>query len=145
VGDPFALVVLSRQLGQDLMAPPNVKGWPGGEAWINASTLLARKQMLERLFRVSERSGMTAGMQTTSAAAAGNPTACRPRPAAASSGRSPRCDSTSRSGARAYGTSDPDALALLLLPVRPTHAIDPAQDRLAVIRQLALDPVYQLR
>jgi uncharacterized protein (DUF1501 family) len=27
-----------------------VKGWPGGEAWINSSTLLARKSTLERLF-----------------------------------------------------------------------------------------------
>ena len=38
-------------LGQNLFAPPNVKGWPGGEAWINASTLLGRKQWLERTFR----------------------------------------------------------------------------------------------
>ncbi len=38
-------------LGQNLFAPPNVKGWPGGEAWITSSTLLARKQWLERVFR----------------------------------------------------------------------------------------------
>ncbi len=49
---PFLLV--SRQLGQDLFAPPNVKGWPGGEAWINSATLLARKQLLESLFRARE-------------------------------------------------------------------------------------------
>ncbi len=29
-------------MGQDLFAPPNVKGWPGGRAWLNTSTLLAR-------------------------------------------------------------------------------------------------------
>ena len=46
-----ALAGLLRQLGQDLFAPPNVRGWPGGEAWINSSTLLARKQMAERLLR----------------------------------------------------------------------------------------------
>ena len=39
-------------MGQNLFSPPNVKGWPGGEAWINASTLLARKQFLERLSRL---------------------------------------------------------------------------------------------
>ena len=44
----------ARQLGQDLFAPPNVKGWPGGEAWINSATLLQRKQLLERLFRAQE-------------------------------------------------------------------------------------------
>jgi len=38
-------------LGQNLFAPPNVKGWPGGEAWIDSSTILGRKQWLERVFR----------------------------------------------------------------------------------------------
>lgn len=32
----------SYQLGQDLMNPPNVAGWPGYHAWINESTLTAR-------------------------------------------------------------------------------------------------------
>ena len=25
-------------MGQELFAPPNVKGWPGGKAWLNTST-----------------------------------------------------------------------------------------------------------
>jgi uncharacterized protein (DUF1800 family) len=29
-------------MGQFLFAPPNVKGWPGGTAWLNTSTLLER-------------------------------------------------------------------------------------------------------
>ncbi len=29
-----------RQLGQDLFAPPNVKGWDGGITWITTNTLL---------------------------------------------------------------------------------------------------------
>jgi len=33
---------LLRTLGQDLFAPPNVKGWDEGFAWISTSTLLAR-------------------------------------------------------------------------------------------------------
>ena len=33
---------LLRSLGQDLFAPPNVKGWDGGLAWITTNTLLAR-------------------------------------------------------------------------------------------------------
>ncbi len=37
-GLPLAM----RSMGQDLLAPPSVKGWDGGEAWINTSTLLAR-------------------------------------------------------------------------------------------------------
>jgi uncharacterized protein (DUF1800 family) len=54
VSDPLPFVLLMRALGQDLLSPPNVKGWPGGEAWINSTTLLARKQFLERLLRVEE-------------------------------------------------------------------------------------------
>jgi len=49
---PAALA--TRNLGQDLFGPPNVKGWPGGEAWINSQTLLARRQLLSRLFRAEE-------------------------------------------------------------------------------------------
>jgi uncharacterized protein (DUF1800 family) len=56
--EPAALAFALRQLGQDLFAPPNVKGWPGGETWINSSTLLARKQMAERLLRREGRMGM---------------------------------------------------------------------------------------
>lgn len=49
--DARPLAGLLRQLGQDLFAPPNVRGWPGGEAWINSSTLLIRQQAIERLLR----------------------------------------------------------------------------------------------
>jgi len=53
-GEVTPFVLSARQLGQDLFAPPNVKGWPGGEVWINSASLLARKQLLERLFRAQE-------------------------------------------------------------------------------------------
>jgi uncharacterized protein (DUF1800 family) len=41
----------SAQLGQNVFDPPNVKGWSGGETWITSSSLLARQQLLERMFR----------------------------------------------------------------------------------------------
>lgn len=31
-----------QQMGQDLFAPPNVKGWDGGKSWISTATLLFR-------------------------------------------------------------------------------------------------------
>ena len=37
-----ALVSKLEDMGQSLFAPPNVKGWPGGTAWLNTSTILAR-------------------------------------------------------------------------------------------------------
>jgi uncharacterized protein (DUF1800 family) len=33
---------ITRRLGQDLFAPPNVKGWDGGISWITTTTLLDR-------------------------------------------------------------------------------------------------------
>ena len=39
---PLACWSLTRNLGQDLFAPPNVKGWDGGLTWITTNTLLAR-------------------------------------------------------------------------------------------------------
>ena len=51
---PLALL-LARQMGQNLLAPPNVKGWPGGEAWISSSLLLARQQYLDKLLRQGGR------------------------------------------------------------------------------------------
>lgn len=37
-----------EQMGQLLFYPPNVKGWPGGRAWINSSTLVARANLIAR-------------------------------------------------------------------------------------------------
>lgn len=38
----MALVQLAGRLGQDLMMPPNVKGWQAGRSWITTATLLNR-------------------------------------------------------------------------------------------------------
>lgn len=35
-----------KDVGQGLYYPPNVKGWDGGRAWINTSTLLGRANMM---------------------------------------------------------------------------------------------------
>src|SRR5207237_9484579 len=34
-----------ESLGQVLFAPPSVKGWDGGPAWLNAQTLLGRNNL----------------------------------------------------------------------------------------------------
>ena len=43
------LVASLRDMGQDILNPPNVAGWAGGRAWINPSTLLARFNFANRL------------------------------------------------------------------------------------------------
>ena len=40
------LVSLLEGLGQDLFAPPNVKGWDGGKAWLNSATLITRYNLI---------------------------------------------------------------------------------------------------
>jgi uncharacterized protein (DUF1800 family) len=49
---PLPQQVLVGQLeatGQQLFAPPNVKGWPGGRAWLNTATLLARDNFAQAI------------------------------------------------------------------------------------------------
>jgi uncharacterized protein (DUF1800 family) len=42
---PLPLAGALEGLGQVLFAPPSVKGWDGGRAWLNAQTLLARNNL----------------------------------------------------------------------------------------------------
>ena len=48
---PFPRLTLGalRQMGQAFFNPPNVRGWVGGRAWINSTTLAARRQVVDRL------------------------------------------------------------------------------------------------
>jgi uncharacterized protein (DUF1800 family) len=46
---PPVLVRELEAMGQELFAPPNVKGWPGGKAWLNTATLLARQHFAQRM------------------------------------------------------------------------------------------------
>lgn len=43
--EPRVLVGPLRLMGQDIMDPPNVKGWDGGRAWINTNTLALRQSL----------------------------------------------------------------------------------------------------
>ncbi len=68
---PF--VISSALLGQNVFAPPNVKGWPGGENWINTATLLGRKQFIDRLFRNEDRMEATMNALDEMAERSGTP------------------------------------------------------------------------
>ncbi|MGN6643934.1 MAG: DUF1800 domain-containing protein, partial [Verrucomicrobiota bacterium] len=60
---PLATTNLLRSQGQDLFAPPNVKGWDGGLAWITTNTLLTRYNEAAALTEgdVSVLAGMAKG------------------------------------------------------------------------------------
>ena len=46
---PDSLVAVLETMGQPLFAPPNVKGWPGGKAWLNSATVLARQNFAKTM------------------------------------------------------------------------------------------------
>ena len=165
---PFA--VAAAGMGQNIFSPPNVKGWPGQETWINASTLLARKQFLERLFRGDEK------------------------PSRALSGADPqgaviadagRMGAVPKQAVQPHGALDPDKVrqarfmramergmgsvafesdawmaqfdesregksrgggaTRLLLAAAPQSLLDPNGDSMAQIRALVLDAAYQVK
>ncbi len=47
--DATGTAMQGRGLGQDVFDPPNVKGWPGGAAWINTAALPARYEFLREV------------------------------------------------------------------------------------------------
>src|SRR3954468_3342643 len=129
VPQPMPFAFLLRTLGEDLFSPPNVKGWPGGESWINSSTLLARKQFTERLLRVDE-SRIVPSMSDTREAA--QPMRRRFMQAIDQLEFS---SAAWRAGFR--DREDLIPLTLLALPALAKASLDP--------RELVADPVYQLK
>jgi uncharacterized protein (DUF1800 family) len=63
-------VPLLRELGQELLAPPNVKGWPGHKRWINTATWLARANGASL---IANRAGIAATPEAVGSALLGRP------------------------------------------------------------------------
>lgn len=141
-------------LGQNLFSPPNAKGWPGGDDWINSTTLLGRKQFLDRLFRADARAGGTndihggLGMQPTSAAlpaGAGKQERLAMLAARVERGmRAMRFDAD-RWAPQFGDAASPQRIERLLLAVAPHEPPPPGLGGVALIRALVLDPAYQLK
>ncbi|MBV8325582.1 DUF1800 domain-containing protein [Chryseobacterium sp.] len=45
IQNPENLIIYQKLLGQMLLYPPNVAGWPNGKSWIDSSTLMLRLQV----------------------------------------------------------------------------------------------------
>lgn len=45
------LATINQQLGQDLFSPPDVKGWRGGNQWINSSSLALRHDFAAKILK----------------------------------------------------------------------------------------------
>lgn len=162
---PFA--VASAGMGQNLFSPPNVKGWPGGEAWINSNTLLARKQFLDRLARTDDAPPAMAMMAKADESMPVELKA--PKAAIAPQGaqdedkvraqrfaqqmdralRQVPFDAAQWVARRPGATQDAKlhAAQALLLPLAPVTAERPHGDvdAVAFVRATLLDPAYQLK
>ena len=143
-GEVTPFVFVARQLGQDLFAPPNVKGWPGGEAWINSATLLARKQLLERLFRAQEMRPELMAMNRDP----GGGVKGIGRPGSDGRERLFRAmmdiGFDSEKWLLQFQPGDP-LLRKVLLASDSAGASSDGAEGIDLLRQLVLDPVYQLK
>jgi uncharacterized protein (DUF1800 family) len=146
-GDVLPFVIATNQLGQVLFAPPNVKGWPGGESWINSTTLLRRKAFLERVFRVEElRPMMTAAAAEGAAMQMEMPRGL----AALDEGRSRYLNALSQirfdgSGWLAQVNGEGAGAQRILLATAPVSPLPQGAQGMDLIRRLTQDPVYQLK
>lgn len=133
------VVLAGALLGQNVLSPPNVKGWPGGEHWINSTSLLGRKQFLERLLRAEEMP------QASSADTVKGKEARMTR-------QMERGINNVQFDSAAWLANVPKTaqerrskLPRLLLATAPLKAIDSDLDGIALVRHIVMDPVYQLK
>jgi len=157
---PFA--VAAAGMGQNLFSPPNVKGWPGQDTWINSSTLLVRKQFLDRLFRAEDGADKAdaAPMELAMAsppkqamlpAGAQDPDKLREIAFRRNMERSlDRVQFDSASWFASLGVTPQSkqrsqAATRVLLAIAPQIAPDPNSESVALVRALVLDVAYQLK
>ena len=157
-GEPVPFAVATATMGQNLFSPPNVKGWPGGEAWINTNTLLARKQFLDRLFRADDAAGRMSVAAAPTMVEAIAPNAPVPVDESDIARRTRLMRAMDRGLKSLQFDSDawfatlkatPDARASaatrILLAYAPQTQPDPAGEPLTLVRQIVLDAAYQLK
>jgi uncharacterized protein (DUF1800 family) len=149
LGAPGAAAVALAGMGQNLFSPPNVRGWPGGDAWINTATLLARKQFIERALSPSMAPPDAAMAMPASQDTGALPLQRRLR--MLEQARSVRVDpdnwlkSIGLAAERPLTPAARTQLEAAVLPLAPTvHAVDGAL-ALDALRAAVLDPAYQLK
>ena len=154
--DPLPFVMATANLGQNLLAPPNVRGWPGGETWINSTTLLGRKQFVERLLRVEvmRDPGGDASMRETGPASMEAPPRAEMRQVKGAGRMGPagreryaRAAAGIQFDSHTYLAqfAQDDALKRALLPGAPANPLSGDLTRPQLLKALMLDPMYQLK
>jgi hypothetical protein len=138
-----------------------VRGWPGGDSWINATTLLARKQFIERLLRNDEfiAPASRADGREADTAEIGMRSKMRPGELREEFGKvAGRLEGDTRMRlvkalseirfdsrtwlSRYHDVASVERALLAVAAVSPPPA---GTSGVALVRSLALDPVYQLK
>ncbi len=158
------------RLGQVPFDPPNVAGWPGGEQWIDATTLLERRRFL------AEEIQSIAMLAMKQASAAGRPSSRKPDPATDEEPEmdpqmDPQMKPASREAPMRLSRADRrrlsprvqrqfqqiwvamgdqqaarvENLQQWLLPLTPVTEVPEAAGGLQLMRSVMLDPTYQLK
>ncbi|HXX83444.1 MAG TPA: DUF1800 domain-containing protein [Casimicrobiaceae bacterium] len=158
--EPIAFAVAAAGMGQNLFSPPNVKGWPGQEAWINSTTLLARKAFLDRVFRSADAIPMIAApdertmqppRQAIAPAGAQDPDKMRQLQFMKAMDRgisTLQFDGgtwLAQFQSAGNATARTDAVTRLLLAAAPQSPPDPRDGPIALVRGIVLDASYQLK
>lgn len=123
--DGRLLARITAEMGQDLLDPPSVAGWPGAEAWIDTRSLTLRRQFVDGLFALRDAApvrGSAGGREI--------PTVFDP-------------DGWLSDAQRRFGC---EALTEVLLPIPPAGAArGGCPDTVWRLHQHFLDPVAQLK
>lgn len=152
VPEKTRLVRAMQAMGQVPFEPPNVKGWPGGEAWITTNTLLMRQQILRRIVEATAVASADDGPDGMA------PPGMMPKPGRRNDrreqmapeprpveGRSLRgAGMSARLGPSLAGV-DVSTLTRALLPLRPLTPLPANAGPGEAVASLLLDPVYQLK
>ena len=132
---PKAFLQLLNQMGQDLYAPPNVKGWEGGKAWIDDDSLLRRQRFIKRILR-----GRTGAAKNNNMAMMSKGMKKK------MSNESMQSNSMSHTSTSSYELPDLSAQEWSdwLLPIPAVLPID-KKTKQAKLAAVLLDPAYQLK
>ncbi|MSO88507.1 MAG: DUF1800 domain-containing protein [Rhodospirillaceae bacterium] len=142
VSDTAPLVDYGRRLQQDILNPPNVKGWPGGINWVSTYTLIQRRDILGRFLRGEEVNvAAPTGLEAMMAMQAAVDPVMTNRPPAP---------------LRQFGVAgwmkmnpqlagNPQAISNILLATAPVATVFDGRDPSVMIERILLDPAYQMK
>jgi uncharacterized protein (DUF1800 family) len=155
---PGALSIRIAAMGQNLFAPPNVRGWPGGDAWITTQSLLARKQFLDGALSAAptpmkpgeiqpmlERSAVAGDVEADPARPFVRQLQALARLPAVQIDASAWLKSAGAYPERVVGAQSARSLAEHLLVLPPASPAAPDALGVDALRAIVLDPVYQLK